>query len=326
VSTPLERLDRAFAAARDATGAEFFRRFRAYQELVDDDPSITEAVEGMVARMTDAQAQIDHEDAGRIDELVAVRDDLVAREPAVDDSGRPRPNGSLIEPTMRNEVLEWEWTLSNFDAIVDDTPEKLIERRGFDASRARMLGEILRAKLHGLQFRAGRVTTKRPDLDELASRIGRVLHAHQAQQERVEDLAESSGFLAARRVDLVAFYLRPRDLDGEDLTEEEGRERAEAILLEVSGDFHHLREAVKPEESRGALTREQQTAIGRHEAKSREDLAAFHTPLRPLVERVEEANAPTGWASLDTNQKLALAGLVVTLLGVAVAVIAIIAA
>jgi hypothetical protein len=325
VSTPLERLDRAFAAARDATGAEFFRRFRAYQELVEGDPVIAQAVGGMEDRVTDEQDALDRDDVGRITKLVEIRRELVAREPQLDDSGRPRPPGTLLDMAARNQFLEWQWTLSNFDAIADDTGEGIVQHRGFDRSRTRMLGEILRAKLHGLQFQPGRITTKRPDLDDLTARVDRVLGSHQAQQERLDDLAESSGFLAARRVDLVAFYLRPRDLPGEDLTEDEARERAEAVLLEVSGDFHHLREAVRPEEVRGALTLDQQTAITRHEGKSREDLTALDSALRPLVETVEEAKAPRGWAGLDLTQKLTAGGLAVGLLGVIVAVVAIIA-
>ena len=325
MSTPLERLDSAFSAARDATGAEFFRRFRAYQELVEGDPVVAEAVGGMEDRVTDEQDALDRDDVDRIAELVVIRRELVARDPGLDDSGRPRPSGTLLDIAARSQFLEWQWTLSNFDAIADDSGEGVIERKGFDRSRARMLGEILRAKLHTLQFRPGRVTTERHDLDDLASRVGAVVGAHQAQQERVDDLAESSGFLASRRVGLLSFYLRPRDFASGELTEDQERKRAEAVLQEVGGELHHLRDAVRPEEVRGSLTADQQAAVTRYEGSSRQDLNTLHSALRPLVEAVEEANAPRGWAALDVNQKLTGAGLAVGLLGVIMAVVAILA-
>lgn len=279
----------------------------------------------MNARVTDAKDALDGDDVGRIAEFVTIQQELVARDPQLDDSGRPRPLGTLLDIAARNQFLEWQWTLSNFDAIAADTGEGVIERKGFDRSRARMLGEILRAKLHAVQFRPGRATTGRPDLDDLAARVGVVVRAHQAQQERIDDLAESSGFLASRRVAILSFYLRPRDFDPGALTEDQARERAEAVLQEVGGELHHLRDAVRPEEVRGRLTADQQAAVDRYEGNSRQDLIALHNALSLLVGTIEEANAPRGWAALDVNQKLTAAGLAVGLLGVIVAVVAIIA-
>lgn len=326
MSTPIERLDRAFAAARDATGPEFFRRFRVYQELLEEDQTIAEAVTGMAIRVTDAQAELADEDEGRIAELVAIRRELVERDPQLDDSCQPHPPGTLLDMPARGRFLDWQWTLSNFDAIADDTGQGIFQRSGFDGSRARMLGEILRAKLHALQFRPGRIATNRHDLDDLAARVSAVVGAHQAQQERVDDLAESSGFLASRRIESLASYLRPRHFAAvKRLTEEQERERAEAVLEEVGGELHHLRNAVRPEEVRGRLTADQEMAVARYEEGGRRDLTALHHALQPVVEAVEEANAPGGWAALDTNQKLTAVGLTIALFTAIATVVAIIA-
>jgi hypothetical protein len=223
---------------------------------------------------------------------------------------------------MSEERRVWMWSLSNFDAIAENGDDKLIERRGLDGSAVRMLGEILNAKIYNLQYPGGQQQAPaRPDLDDLSSAVNRTREQHRAQQQRLEERTETSGFLASRRVALLVSYLQPYEVAGE-TSEDEDRERAEAVLLEVSGDFHHLREAVRPEEARGSLTADQQAAVKSYEEKSRPYLATLHNALRSRVEAVEIDRAPSGWKGLDTSQKIQVAGIVAaSMIGIAAIVV-----
>jgi hypothetical protein len=324
VSTPLEKLDRAFEAARVALGPDFLRRLRDYQHLLESDTVIREAIERITSELELASAKLDRDDEGRVAELVRLRRELVEREASVDDSGQPRPQGSLLDRGMSEEKRVWMWSLSNFDAIAEDGEDKLIERRGLDGSPVRMLSEILNAKVYNLQYPSGpNQASARPDLDDLSSAVNRIREQHRAQQQRMEELTETSGFLASRRVALLVSYLQPYEAAGE-TAEDAERERAEAVLLEVSGDFHHLREAVRPEEARGSLTADQQTAVKSYEDKSRPYLATLHNALRPRVEEIEIDTAPKGWREVDTSQKIQVAGIAAaSIIGIAAIVVTI---
>jgi hypothetical protein len=322
VSTPLNKLDRAFEAARVALGPDYLRRLRDYQRLLESDPVVRESVERITSEVESATADLDRDDEQRLAELVRLRRELAEREPSVDDGGRPRPQGSVLDRGMSEERRVWMWSLSNFDAIAENGDDKLIERRGLDGSAVRMLGEILNAKIYNLQYPGGQQQAPaRPDLDDLSSAVNRTREQHRAQQQRLEERTETSGFLASRRVALLVSYLQPYEVAGE-TSEDEDRERAEAVLLEVSGDFHHLREAVRPEEARGSLTADQQAAVKSYEEKSRPYLATLHNALRSRVEAVEIDRAPSGWKGLDTSQKIQVAGIVAaSMIGIAAIVV-----
>ena len=326
VPTPLERLDHAFADAKMASGPNFFRRLRDYQRLVDSDEVIGIAVERIKGEVEAAGERLEAEDEGVVRDLIHHREELAERVPEVDDSGRPRPQGSRIEPEARENIETWEWSLSNFDAIAADSDDKLVQRRHLDGTRARMLGEILNAKLHNLLYPTRRVTSRRPDLDDLFREVNKTRGRHATAQTHLEEVTQDSGFLPLRRVALVASYLQPRKAS-QARTEDEEREAAEAVLMEVSGDFHHLREAVRPDEARGPLDPDSQRAVERHASESEKDLADFHRTLRLRVEEVERETAPSGWRALDTSQKIQVAAIGVTAFGIVVgAVVAVVVA
>jgi hypothetical protein len=155
VSTPLNKLDRAFEAARVALGPDYLRRLRDYQRLLESDPVVRESVERITSEVESATADLDRDDEQRLAELVRLRRELAEREPSVDDGGRPRPQGSVLDRGMSEERRVWMWSLSNFDAIAENGDDKLIERRGLDGSAVRMLGEILNAKIYNLQYPGG---------------------------------------------------------------------------------------------------------------------------------------------------------------------------
>jgi hypothetical protein len=327
VPTPLERLERAYADADAASGADFFRRLRDYKRLLDEDDEIRAAVERINAEMEAAQERLDTEDAEVVAELVRYRGELVERAPEVDDSSQPRPPGSLIDRGARRALDDWMWTLSNFDAIAADADDKLVQRSNLDGTDARMLGEILNAKLYNLQHPepTSRVVGQRPDLDGLYEAVNAARGRHAAVQQHLEEVSQSSGFLPLRRVAWVVSYLEPREAVSA-ATEDEEREQVEAILMEVTGDFHHLREAVRPEEARGRLDPDAQRALERHEPDSKNDLANLHRALRQRVEEVERDTAPKGWKALTTSQKIAVASVAVGAVGVVVTVAAIVVA
>jgi hypothetical protein len=321
VPTPLERLDRAFADADAATGADFFRRLRDYKRLLDSDDAIRVAVERIEREVESVGERLEDEDQGVVRDMIRCRQELAERVPAVDDSGQPRPAGSRIDLEARNRLDTWTWTLSNFDAVAADDKGGVVQRRGLDGTRARMLGEILNAKLHDLQHPNGHRRSERRDLDDLFQAINAARARHIAAQQNLEEVTESSGFLPHRRVRLVASYLEPHEPVPAE-TEDEERERAEAVLMEVSGEFHHLREAVRPEEARGRLGADAQRAVERHETECRKDLIDLNRSLRLRLEEIERETAPKGWKALDTSQKIQVAGIAAaTFIGIAAIVV-----
>ncbi len=326
VPSPLDRLERTYADADAASGPDFFRRLRDYKRLTDADDTIRAAAERVKAEVEAAAERLETEDEEVIRDLIRYRRELVERAPEVDDSRRPRPAGSLADLEARRKLEEWVWTLSNFDAIAADAADKLVQRRNLDGTRARMLGEILNAKLYNLEYPepTRRVVGQRRDLDDLYEAVNAARARHTAAQQHLEEVTQSSGFLPLRRVAWVVSYLEPRE-PTQASTEDEERERAEAVLLELSGDFHHLREAVRPVEARGPLDSDAQQALQRHETESKKDLADLHRSLRQRVEEIEIETAPKGWKTLDTTQKIQVAALAVAVLGIVVGAVVTIA-
>lgn len=317
--TPFERLERAYADTDAASGADFFRRLRDYKRLLDDDDTIRAATERMKAEVESAGERLEREDEEVIRDLVRYRQELVERAPEVDDSGQPRPVGARIDPETSRQLDEWTWTLSNFDAIAADADDKLVQRSRLDSTRARMLGEIMNAKLYNLQHPepTRRIVGQRPDLNDLYDAINATRARHTAAQQHLEEVGQSSGLRSLSRVRWVVSYLEPREAT-QVTTEDEERERVEALLLEVSGEFHHLREAVRPEEARGQLDPDARRALERHEADSRNDLTDLHRTLRQRVKEIERDTAPKGWEALDTSQKIQVIAIGVALFGIIV--------
>jgi hypothetical protein len=326
VPTALERLDRAFSDADTASGVAFFRRLRDYKRLLDSDDVIQTAVERIQRQVEVAEERLKTEDEGVIHDLVQCREELVARAPELNDSGQSRPQGSLIDLEARERLERWVWTLSNFDAIAADADGKIIQRGNLDGTRARMLGEILNAKLYNLLYPTRRITSRRPDLDDLYRRVNEARSRHVTAQVRLEEVAQESGFLPLRRVALVVSFLQPRE-STQTATADEERESAESILMEVTGGFHNLREAVRPDEARGPLAADAQQSVERHEPESKRDLADLHRALRLQVEEVERDLAPRGWNALSTSQKIQVAGITAaSIIGIAAIVVTVLLA
>jgi hypothetical protein len=317
VPTPIEQLDSAFADVEAASGADFFRRLRDYNRLICSDETILEATGQMQHEVELAEGRLQAEDGDVLRDLTRCRGELTERAPDLDDSGEQRPAGRLLDPEARPHIDRWAWTLSNFDAIVPDREDKIVKGRNLDRTTARMLAEILFAKLHNALYPGQRITPQRPELESIYDVVCQARNRHQAAQTHLEEVTQGSGFLALRQVGMVASHLEPRDTY-QPRNEEERQAFAESLLLEVSGEFHHLRDAVRPEAARGPLSADARAAIERREPDCRNDLADLHRALRPRVEEVERENAPRGWSALDTSQRIQVAAIGVALLGIIV--------
>jgi hypothetical protein len=120
---PCQRLSNVWIALADAdaaSGADFFRRLRDYMRLMDADGAPVSPSNGWMRRSR-RQASVLRPRTGRWFAIsFAHRQELAERVPALDDSGQPRPPGSLIDLEARRRLEEWTWTLSNFDALAAD--------------------------------------------------------------------------------------------------------------------------------------------------------------------------------------------------------------
>jgi hypothetical protein len=153
MARPADRLERAYREVLDASGANFFRRLRDYQDVLTSDKMIRQAVAALREEAEAADENFVQADQGFVEELQALREELVQRAPHADDSGTPKPQvGGQPAPIRSAEAHEWAYTLANFDAIIDDSDSKVIIRQDLDHGRAGMLCAILDAKLTELRY------------------------------------------------------------------------------------------------------------------------------------------------------------------------------
>jgi hypothetical protein len=218
------------------------------------------------------------------------------------------------------EGHEWAYTLANFDAIVNDSDTKIIIRQDLDHGRSGMLAAILDAKLAELRWprknpAAGVMTRaeedQRPDLEDLHRAITDIRERERAAYRRAEDAFEQSGYLALARIEHTVAQLEPREPRPMN-TEAEKLEAFSELLKEVSGGYHHLREAVRPPEAGRRLDKDGQNALEYHEQECRKALDRAHRPIR---ERLESTRRIPRWNELDRGAKIGVVGVGITILG-----------
>lgn len=305
VANPLERLDTAYADVIDATDEVFFRRLRDYAGLLETDKKIRRSVEALRKEVTDADAEFRAKDTAFVAELVAVRDQLVEREPKADDTDATRPERDVMDPAASARFHAWIWTLANFDAVAADREDRIVERDGLDDSSSRMLGAILNAKLYDLVMPFNDKAAPRPDLRDLYDEMNSIRHRETAAHRQLEEVGEETGYLALLHIQHVASHLGPRP-ERSTATPEEKREFLETALIESMGGFGYLREAMRPKEARGSLDQKAREALDRHERECRKELERLHRPLR---KRLEGSRRIPSWHTLSRNERIAVYGI-----------------
>ena len=277
VAGTLNRLEQAYNDVVGSSGDDFFRRLVEYMGLLESDKRIHKAAEAIVKELTDAEQDFSYKDDAAVAQLVELRNELVEKAPDLDDSDEQRPpNDDPLDRVAYAKFDKWVWTLANFDAVAVDGPEKVIERGELDSSPSRMLAEILRAKL--FDATSGEPPA-RPDLADLNRRINAIARQEGADFQRVERVAQDSGFFALKHLEEVVSYLGVREPAPMESPEDK-RELLESALKETWGNFHHLREAMRPKQARGSLDAKAKEAMERHEAECRTELDRLHRALK----------------------------------------------
>lgn len=329
--SPLEKLERAYRDAVDASGGDFFRRLREYERLLREDRAIKRAKKKLMKRAEAADKKFVKEDDGFARELQTFRNNLVARVPAADDSAKVRPevNGH-VAPARSLEAHEWAYTLANFDAVRDDRDDKILVGQGLDRGRSGMMGAILDAKIldlrHPLLEPATGVMNRdeqdqRPDLDGLHAGVTEIRRKEEAAYRRAEQAAEDSGLFGFYKIDHAARMLEPQDPLPMN-TEEEKLTAFSQALREAGAGYHHLRDAIRPPEAGASVGRDAQDALDYHESDLKRALDRLHRPLR---EQLESAHRIPRWREMSGATKLTLVigvpSLIVTVGGVVLTII-----
>jgi len=301
VPTPLERLERACAEVKEASGPDFFRRLRDYVKLTRDEKPIRKALESLKREAEKASEEFASDDRRFVQELNTIRSRLVKLAPEADDSQlvRPRVEGH-VAPLASAEGFEWTYTLANFDAIIADTDDKIIVKKDLDSSDSGTLGAILHAKIYDVRYpeqesTSGAIgrseTDQRPDLMAVAAEVNEVEGRQVAAYRKVEDALETTGFIAMTRIENVVAHLEPREALPMK-TQEEKNAAVNAMFAEVMGGFNYLREATRPPDIAGPPESEKAREIlERHEDECRSALDRVHRPLRQHLEG--KRNLPT---------------------------------
>jgi hypothetical protein len=282
VSSAGERLEEAYSEVLGASGPDFFRRLRDYVRLLESDKKIAGAVKKIRQEANEADAGFDRKDDGLVAELIPIRQALTERAPEVDDTLEARPPYHPADRRMAEAANEWIWTLANFDSIVNNRGDQIIERDGLDQSRSRMLVQILRGKLYDLVVPFNERPAPRPDLRDLYDGMKEIGRREVAAHRRLEQVGEENGILGLLHLEHVVAHLDPKPPRSM-RTPEEKRQVLEDALLEY--DLAYLREAMRPKEARGSLSAEAQKAVDRHEAGCRSELDRLHRPLKKRVDQ-----------------------------------------
>jgi hypothetical protein len=288
MASSLERLEQARGDVLAASGPDFFRRLREYFELLEGDKKIKAAVGQLEKDFEDAEAEFVKRDEAFVRILVSIRQKLVEQEPKVNDADATRPDRDVADRASSERFHNWIWTLANFDAIVAEADNRIIEKDGLDGSRSRMLVAILNAKLHDLVIPFNERPAPRPDLRSLYDEMNDIGHQEIAAFRQLEQVGEDSGRYALARLARIIVHLDPRP-ERPGKTPAEKREFLEKALLE--GHYFYLREALRPKEARGSLDEKAQESLDRHERDCRIELDRLHRPLKKRLE--EKHRLPT---------------------------------
>jgi hypothetical protein len=281
---PLELLDRQYNRLSGLEGARFVQELGRFHEFLTTGPQpVVDALAELRVEAEQLEREFNEHDRGLVPDLVAIKDELVARVPAVDDSGTPRPNGPLGAPSM-----QWAFGFANFDQVATDGPDQNIVRQGYDTTASSMLLRILEGKLRALQWMTvpdGPVpksseTNLRPDLDDLARRVRNLSDEHRHAAQKFSAAVETDGGVQMLALDTAVAEMNPAPRSAE--TEADEHEWMNETFKRVMGGWHVMEKA--------AAGRPLDTSDSR-------TLEVLLEQLKPAAERVYE----------DARMKLAMA-------------------
>jgi len=140
---PVELLDRQHDRVARSEGPEFVHELRRFHELITSrSEAVLQAMNELRAEAQTIEREFEAHDDELVPELVALKQELVARVPEADDSGTARPQSVGAPP------MQWSFSFANFDQVASGGPDRNIVRQGWDSSRSGMLLRILEGQLH----------------------------------------------------------------------------------------------------------------------------------------------------------------------------------
>lgn len=300
MATSIDRLDGVHGALVAASGRQFFQRLRDYGDVLNGDRKIKRAIRRIRRQANQANKRFLRKDKKFRKELRGYRKEFVAAAPDADDSGQPRPaHSGTPAPPASFEGHEWSNTLANFDAVDRETADHIIQRQGLDSSQSGTMAAIMATKVTYTRFpmreKNGVLTQEkadqRPDLDDLHRWVKDVRDRQHHAYLEMEKTLESSGYIGLARIDTTVKELDPtyRPM----VTDKEREVAFSAALQDVSGQFHILRQAVRPAEVQNPLSKSEEEALKYHEERVREAVERFEGPLRVRLNRDSWVPQPT---------------------------------
>lgn len=271
----VELLDRQHARLQAKEATEFVHELRRFHEFITDGPdAVTEAMADLRRSAEATLEAFNEHDRVLVPELVKLKQELVQRAPAADDSGvpRPRPAGPAPPP------FGWMFSFANFDQVAASGPDHMVNRQGYDDSQSGMLVRILEAKLREIQWsvpdgsgRRPSEINQRPDLDDLARRLRNLGERHRHAAQTVSQAIERDGGFQVLRLDMTVAEMNPAATEVH--TDDDEHAWMNDVFKRVGGGWHVIEDAAsgRPLDSRAIETLEH------HIAK-----------LKPAAERVYE--------------------------------------
>jgi hypothetical protein len=195
---------------RQETDAEFLVQVPAYLQTLREEPRLAIHMQDLDREAAELLSAHEPHDAQMAPGLSRVRDELVQRVPEADDSREAPPSGRVTD------VRQWQMTLASFDRVASGELQPG-PTSGRGLGRTGWLVEILTAKLESLQHPtqdnfgvlSRSEQNQRPDLDDLALRIGNAARRHEHFVNGVRLAERTSGGLALKRLDALIDTLNP---------------------------------------------------------------------------------------------------------------------
>jgi hypothetical protein len=203
-------LEREQAHLMRLDGVAFMRRLPAYIAAITDMAAVSEILDGMEAEAQGALDEYVDTTNGLMQQAVALRDQLVAREPGSDDSSAPEP-----EDEATHAYSDFMFTLAHFNQLNETTVKVTYPKLPSDQVEDKPLPEmlnILRGKVHLLQFGEGpdpNRRNQRPDLDDLKIELINLVEQQDHVVRKFADASKTLPGVAFKRLQLFADRLNP---------------------------------------------------------------------------------------------------------------------
>ena len=212
VTSILELLDHQYGLLRTKDGVQFVQELPRFYRFITAGPhEVVAALNKLREEAKAIEGSFEDHDRTLTGELAALKEELAARAPEADDSGAPRPKGDFRpEP-------EWIYGFSNFDQIVADGPDRMIEQQDRDPGKSGMLIRILQSKLNELQWmtvsprglRTRSQTNQREDLDDLGRRLGNLAERHRHEKQTLLQAFDQHAGFQIQYLDLTIEEMNP---------------------------------------------------------------------------------------------------------------------